>query len=58
MKIEQIVDYVFHTPMNTNKAILIEMLEDLILAHGGTLDGADQPDTGSKDIIYDGGIET
>lgn len=60
MTIQQIIDYVFFTPFNTNKAILIEMLENLIIDHGGSLDG-DQPDIpggdGNNNVIYDGGIE-
>ena len=59
MTIQQIIDYIFFTPFNTNKAILIEMLENLIVDHGGSLDG-DQPDIpggGGDNVIYDGGIE-
>lgn len=48
MTIEKIVDYVLHTPHNTNKAILIAMLEDLIRTNGGNPD---------RDFIYDGGFE-
>ena len=63
MTIEKIVDYVLHTPHNTNKAILIAMLEELA---GGKVDPdtpdvpvePDEPDEpGSGDIIYDGGME-
>ena len=54
MTIEKIVEYVYHTPYNTNKAILIEMLEQLIISHGGKLDGEETP---GIQIIYDGGIE-
>lgn len=50
MTIEKIVDYVLHTPHNTNKAILIAMLEELIRTSGGNV-----PDGPDKDIIYDGG---
>jgi hypothetical protein len=53
MTIEKIVWYVQHTPHNTNRVVLEQMLKDLILSHGGTL-GPDVPD---KDVIYDGGIE-
>lgn len=56
MTIEKIVWYVQHTPHNTNRAVLEQMLRDLILSHGGTL-GPDDPDVPSKDVIYDGGIE-
>lgn len=51
MTIEKIVDYVLHTPHNTNKAILIDMLEELIRTTGGTV-----PDSG-EEVIYDGGTE-
>lgn len=62
MTIDKIVEYVLHTPLNTNKAILIGMLKQLILAHGGSLtpgdpDGPDGPDVPGSDVIYDGGIE-
>ena len=53
MTIEKIVNYVLHTPHNTNKAILIAMLEDLIRSNGGTV----KPEPGEDEIIYDGGIE-
>ena len=36
MTIEKIVDYVLHTPFNINKAILVEMLEQLIRDNGGS----------------------
>lgn len=52
MTIDQIVEYVLHTPYNTNKAILISMLEALIKDNGGG-GGGTLPD----EIIYDGGIE-
>lgn len=70
MTIEKIVKYVLHTPHNTNKAILITMLEDLIKTNGGTVgpapddeliyDGGIEGEGGSagSDHIYDGGIET
>lgn len=53
MTIERVVRYVLHTPHNTNKAILIAMLEDLIRTNGGTVN----PDPGEDDFIYDGGVE-
>lgn len=54
MTIERVVEYVLHTPHNTNKMILIEMLKRLIADNGGSSD----PDTpGGDDIIYDGGME-
>lgn len=56
MTIEDIVEYVLHTPFNTNRAILTSMLEQLILDHNGTLTPGD-PDTPGKDVIYDGGLE-
>jgi spore coat protein CotH len=52
MTIEKIVNYVLHTPHNTNKAILIAMLKDLIISNGGNI----EPD--GDDFIYDGGIES
>lgn len=59
MTIEKIVVYVQHTPHNTNRAILEDMLRQLILSHGGSLnpDEPDGPDVPGKDVIYDGGIE-
>lgn len=53
MTIERVVQYVLHTPHNTNKAILIAMLEELIRTNGGTVN----PDPGGDDFIYDGGVE-
>ena len=53
MTIEQVIEYILHTPYNTNRAILKEMLEQLILTNGGVVD----PDAPNKDIVYDGGIE-
>ena len=69
MTIEKIVRYVLHTPHNTNKAILIAMLEELIKTNGGTVpspddgfiyDGGVEEEGGSSgsDQIYDGGMET
>lgn len=64
MTIEKIVDYVLHTPHNTNKAILIGMLKSLIKANGGSdCEGCDHPDCPNrpdvpsepKELIYDGG---
>lgn len=55
MTIDKVVKYVTYTPYNTNKNILIPMLQQLILDHGGSLDG-DTPDV-PEDVIYDGGIE-
>lgn len=68
MTIERIVHYVLHTPHNTNKAILIAMLEELIRTNGGTVgpnpddfiyDGGVENESGSpgRDYIYDGGME-
>lgn len=56
MTIEKIINYILHTPHNTNKAILREMLEQLILKHGGTLPDYPGGDD-SDDVIYDGGVE-
>lgn len=58
MTIDKILHYIFHTPYNTNKDILIEMLEKLIISHGGSIDGPVGPDIPSIDLIYDGGVET
>ena len=55
MTIDKVIEYIFHTPENINKAILIQMMKQLIVSHGGTLDGPDAPD--DKHVIYDGGIE-
>lgn len=56
MTIEKIIKYILHTPHNTNKAILREMLEQLILEHGGSL--PDHPGGDDhKDVVYDGGVE-
>ena len=58
MTIDQIIEYVLHTPFNTNRAILAAMLEQLIVDHGGSVDGSDpNPDVPGKDVIYDGGME-
>lgn len=59
MTIEKIVEYILHTPYNTNRAILEEMLKALILAYGGSLspDEPGDPDAPGKDVIYDGGVE-
>lgn len=53
MTIEKTIEYILHTPFNTNRAILIGILEDLIISHGGNLDSDDS----HKHIIYDGGTE-
>ena len=53
MTIEKIVNYVLHTPHNTNKAILIAMLEDLIKTSGGIIE-PDKP----IEKFYDGGNES
>ena len=51
MTIKKIVDYVMHTPYNTNRAILTAMLEQLVASGGG-----EEPDD-DREIIYDGGEE-
>ena len=59
MTIKKVIEYVLHTPHNTNYAILYSMLEQLILDYGGNLEGnPESPDEPGKDIIYDGGIES
>ena len=62
MTIKKVMEYILHTPYNTNKAILEELLKSLILAYGGTLspddpDNPDGPDVPNDDVIYDGGEE-
>lgn len=47
MTIEEIVNYVLTTPHNTNKVILIQMLQQLI----------NENTSGNTNVIYDGGIE-
>lgn len=54
MTIKKIVEYIQHTPHNTNRAILEEMLRQLIIDYGGNPEG---PDPDDLHIIYDGGIE-
>ena len=58
MTIDKIIDYIFYTPENTNKAILRAMLKQLIIEHGGNPDepGFD-PNPDDNHIIYDGGFE-
>ena len=63
MTIEKIVDYVLHTPHNTNKAILIAMLESLVKSSGGDCEGCDHPDCPNrpevpKELLFDGGDES
>ena len=55
MTIDKVIQYIFHTPENINKAILIQLLEQLIISHGGHLDDPDIPD--DEHIVYDGGVE-
>lgn len=57
MTIEKIIEYVLHTPFNTNRAILTSMLRQLIIDNGGNLEGTDGPEVPGKDVIYDGGME-
>ena len=61
MTIKEIMEYVLHTPHNTNPAILIEMLKRLIIENGGidpdSPNVPDIPDAPGIDIIYDGGLE-
>lgn len=56
MTIETIVHYVLHTPHNTNRAILVEMLEELLRENGGSGSGGG-PGTPGSNIVYDGGVE-
>ena len=58
MTIERIVNYVMHTPHNTNRAVLIQMLKDLIRSYNPDIpDEPDEPGEEEKEIIYDGGTE-
>ena len=57
MTIDKVVHYVLHTPHNTNKAILIAILKELIISYGGSIDGIGPDPEPEKDIIYDGGME-
>lgn len=58
MTIKEIVEYVLHTPHNTNPVILTQMLKQLIIDNGGVdPDIPDSPDTPNVDVVYDGGIE-
>lgn len=57
MTIDNIIYYVTHTPHNTNKAILNEMLIELILTYGGRVNEDGEPGVQPNKIIYDGGIE-
>ena len=56
MTIKKIVEYILHTPHNTNRAILEEMLKQLVLDHGGSF-SPDEPGEPGVEVIYDGGIE-
>lgn len=57
MTIDQVIKYVLYTPHNTNKAILKQMLKQLIVAYGGNPDGPVGPDVPAESVIYDGGVE-
>lgn len=57
MTINNIINYVTHTPHNTNKAILSKMLIQLIVFYGGRIDEEGNPIPRPNDIIYDGGVE-
>lgn len=52
MTIKKIIEYVFHTPHNTNQQVLTEMLKQLIADNSSS-----DPDDGENYIIYDGGLE-
>lgn len=62
MTIEQVIQYVIHTPYNTNRAILDQMLKNMIVYYGGNPntpgEGPDGPDIPGKDVVYDGGLES
>lgn len=60
MTIEKVIEHIFYTPYNTNKAILTSMLKQLILSYGGNPDEPGQPDEPGvlpEHIVYDGGVE-
>ena len=38
MTINEIIEYIMNSPQNTNRAILIQMLRELILDNNGNLD--------------------
>lgn len=58
MTIEYVVNYVLHTPHNTNKTILVEMLKQLIADNGGSGEEPEEPGVVIEHIVYDGGVET
>lgn len=58
MTIEKVIEHIFYTPYNTNKAILTSMLKQLILSYGGNPEGPDEPGVLPEYIVYDGGVET
>lgn len=53
MTIKQILEYVLHTPHNTNPAVLTHMLEQLIKDNTNPV----PPEDDEIDVVYDGGIE-
>lgn len=59
MTIEKVIQYVLHTPYNTNRAILTSILEQLIIYYGGNPNkpGGSIPEEPNTQIIYDGGME-
>lgn len=60
MTIEKVIQYVLHTPYNTNRAILASILKQLIISYGGDPNnkpGDSTPETPEKDLVYDGGME-
>lgn len=57
MTIEKIIKYILHTPHNTNRAILEEMLKELIIEHGGTIPGEPGGGGEGSNVVYDGGVE-
>ena len=56
MTIQKIVEYILHTPHNTNRAILESLLEELIICHGGSLTPG-EPGQPGINVVYDGGVE-
>lgn len=57
MNIKSIINYVTHTPHNTNEAVLTQLLKQLIITYGGNVDENGDPEEKPNEIVYDGGIE-
>lgn len=57
MTIEQVISYVLHTPHNTNKTILRQILMQMIKTYGSNPELPEDPNLPAENIIYDGGVE-